>query len=430
MPASPDDVVGHHVPPCQYATFDRMRIRPLGRWIGFGLLGLVLLFAVWIGVSAIVYSPEYVSRVLTMRESSQVDYLENFPTRRLHASDDPYRYQIRLDPEADARLEMALVTDDLDEFMDSTDTQALIVIEDATIVFERYANGAGRDSMLTSFSVAKSFDSALIGIAIDEDFISDVSDPVTDYLPELAAKDPRLSDVTVAHLLSMSSGLDYSEMRWALFNGDDPLTTYHPDQRQVSLDAATRIADEPGRYFRYNKYHPQLLGMVLERATGMSVTEFTQTRLWSRIGMEFDGQWTLDSEQSGFEKMEAGLNARAVDFAKLGSLFLNGGDWNGSRVVSEDWIRASVSPDPERDGADYYRDDFGQWIHQDGAGWYGYFWYGRARPGSEPDFFAEGDHGQFIYVSPSADTVIVRIGSEFEVKGSVWVDAFHDYCST
>jgi CubicO group peptidase (beta-lactamase class C family) len=393
------------------------------------LLGVAGLFAVWFGVAALLYSPTYVARVLTMRESSQADYLENFPTRTLHASSSPYEYEVALDPGVEERLEAAFATADLEEFLASTATQALIIIEDDVVVFERYANGADRETLLTSFSVAKSFDSTLVGIAIDEGFIASVDDPITDYLPELAEEDPRLSEITIAHLLSMSSGLDYEEMRWALFNGDDPLTTYHPDQREVALEAATRIVDSPGEYFQYNKYHPQLLGMILERTTGMSVTEYTQTRLWDPIGMEFDGQWTLDSEANGFEKMEAGLNARPIDFAKLGSLFLAGGEWNGSRVVEEEWIQASVSSDPERDQSSHYRDDFGQWIYQDSEGWYGYFWYGRARNGSDPDFFAEGDHGQFVYASPSSSTVIVRMGTEFGLPSSEWIDAFYELAS-
>ena len=313
--------------------------------------------------------------------------------------------------------------------MASTSSQALLVIEDDVVVFEQYANGVTRDTMLTSFSVAKSFDSALVGIAVDEGFIASVDDPITDYLTELADEDPQLAGITVADLLSMASGLDYAEMRWALFNGDDPLTTYHPDQREVALRAATRIVESPGRYFQYNKYHPQLLGMILERTTGMSVTEYTQTRLWDPMGMEFDGEWTLDSEEHGFEKMEAGLNARPIDFAKLGSLFLAGGEWNGSRIVSQEWVEASVSADPARDQPEYYRDDFGQWIHQDGDGWYGYFWYGRSRGAARPDFFAEGDHGQFVYVSPAADTVIVRLGTQFGLPSSEWVDAFYELTS-
>ena len=135
----------------------------------------------------------------------------------------------------------------------------------------------------------------------------------------------------------MSSGLAYDESGWFLFNGDDPLTTYHPDQRQLAL-TNTRIAGPPGETFSYNKYHPQLLGMILERTTGMSVTAWTQTRLWDPLGMEFDGAWTLDSEASGFEKMEAGLNARAIDFAKLGRLFLHEGEWDGTQIVSPAWV--------------------------------------------------------------------------------------------
>lgn len=127
--------------------------------------------------------------------------------------------------------------------------------------------------------------------------------------------------MTIRHLLTMTSGLGYQAFRWGLFNGDDPLTTYYPDQRRLSL-STPEFVDTPGERFRYNKYHPQLLGMIIERTTAMSVTEWTQTRLWTPLGMAFDGAWYLDSTDSGFEKMEAGLNARAIDFAKLGHLFL------------------------------------------------------------------------------------------------------------
>ena len=170
--------------------------------------------------------------------------------------------------------------------------------------------------------------------------------------------------------------------------------------------------------------------MILERVTKMSVTEYTQSRLWEPLGMAYDGQWALDSDDSGFEKMEAGLNARAIDFAKLGSLFLADGEWNCSRIVSSQWVRASTSNDPERDQPSHYRDDFDQWIYADGGGWYGYFWYGRARPNADPDFFAEGDHGQFIYVSPAAGRVIVRMGTEYGIPSPEWIDAFYQLCSS
>jgi CubicO group peptidase (beta-lactamase class C family) len=93
--------------------------------------------------------------------------------------------------------------------------------------------------------------------------------------------------------------------------------SYYPDQRKISLEN-THIIDPPGQYFLYNKYHPQLLGMILERATGMSVTNYLQTRIWDPLGMEFGGSWSTDSEAFDFEKMETGVNARAIDFAKFG----------------------------------------------------------------------------------------------------------------
>jgi CubicO group peptidase (beta-lactamase class C family) len=221
----------------------------------------------------------------------------------------------------------------------------------------------------------------------------------------------------------MASGLEFEEMRWALFNGDDPLTTYYPDQREIALEN-TEIVDAPGEYFRYNKYHPQLLGMILERTTGMSVTEYTQTRLWDPLGMQYGGAWALDSEESGFEKMEAGLNARAIDYAKLGRLYLEGGRLNGVRIVPEAWVAESTALDPAIDDPAYYPDEFGQALYGDLDGWYGYMWYGMRRAGGPDDFFAEGDHGQFIYVSPARDLVIVRNGTEYGIGGFAWVQAF------
>ena len=172
-------------------------------------------------------------------------------------------------------------------------------------------------------------------------------------------------------LLRMAAGLDYQELRWFLFNGDDPLTTYYPDQREITLEN-TNIVDPPGLYFNYSKYHPQMLGMILERATDMSVTEYTQTRPWDPLGMEFDGAWALDSVESGFENMEAGLNAPAIDFAKLGQLFLQGGVWEGEQVVPEAWVEESTSLDPSSQDAAYYSHSFRPYVYDDGAGYYKY----------------------------------------------------------
>lgn len=374
---------------------------------------LALLVGAWIGGAAVIYSPEYVRRVLVWQESDVGDYLHNFPLRELTASSRPFLFAI--DPREErvaATFQAAFGVDDFASFLTTTETQAFIVIQNDRVTYERYFNGWQRDSMLTSFSVAKSFVSTLVGLAVREGQIGSLEDPITRYLPELGRRDARSDLVTIRHLLQMAAGYDYQESRWLLFNGDDPLTTYHPDQRAISL-SNTHIVAPPGQTFRYNKYHPQLLGLILERATGRSVTEWTQSRLWDPLGMEFGGAWALDSTSSGFEKMEAGLNARAIDFAKLGRLFLQQGQWEGQEILSPGWVAVATGADPR-----------GRAPAFDSNRYYAYMWWGMDRLDGSVDFYAAEDHGQYVYVSPVNQVIIVRLGTEYGIPSGRWVGAF------
>ncbi len=397
-------------------------------WLLAGLLGLIVLGLL---VASVVYSPEYVYRVLVWQESDYGDFMDNFTHRTLHAASEPFIFDLAPDEDRVRRaFEASLGVSDFDAFLEAADTQAFIVIQDDQILYENYFNGAQRDTLLTSFSVAKSYVTALVGIAVAEGHIKSIDDPITDYLPELAERDARFDDITIRHVMLMASGLDYQEMRPALFNGDDILATYYPDQREAALEF-TKIVDEPGDYFQYNKYHPQLLGLVLERATGMTVTDYMQQKLWTPIGAEFDGSWSLDSEGSGFEKMEAGLNARAIDFAKLGRLYLHGGTWDGQQVVPAEWVAESTRVDPALQREPYYANPMGQAIFDDLDGYYKYMWYGFFRGQDGYDFAAVGDHGQFIYVSPAKNLIIVRNGLEYgyDWTWSDWIKAAYDFVS-
>jgi Beta-lactamase len=207
--------------------------------------------------------------------------------------------------------------------------------------------------------------STLVGIAIDEGLIGAVSDPVTDYLPDLAERDPRFRQITLRDLLTMSSGIRYQEQMLPLPWGDDINTYYGVDLRELALDD-TQIEGPPGHEWLYNNYHPLLLGMVLERATGMSVSEYMATRLWRPLGAEEDATWNLDSEVSGFEKMESGVNAAPIDYARFGQLFLHEGEWNGTRIVSEDWVRAATASDTTTDPAEHYQ--YFWWVDTERAG--------------------------------------------------------------
>lgn len=277
----------------------------------------------------------------------------------------------------------------LDEFLARNDTMAFLVIKDDTVLVERYFNGYGHDSTVTSFSVAKSFVSTLIGIAIAEGHIGSIEDPVTRYVPELLQRDPRYRDVTLRHLLSMASGIRYAQdgTPW----GDAALTYYSTDLRALALSSP--ITGAPGQRFNYNNYHPLLLGLVLERTTGQPVAKYLEQKIWQPLGMEAPGSWSLDSEQSGFEKMESGMNARAIDFAKFGRLFLHQGNWNGRQLVPAYWVAAATRQDTSTDPAPFYQ----------------YFWWVNTKAGGK-HYFASGNHGQKIYIVPEQQLIFVRFG--------------------
>ncbi len=383
------------------------------------LLGLVALLLV---IAMLVYPPQYIFRTLAWGESDAFDW-QKFPSHPLEAAPAIYRFDAAPDPRVEEIFQELSGADDWNNFLEANNTQAFLVIQDGRILYENYFNDTRRDSLVTSFSVAKSFASALIGIAIDEGFIGSVDDPITTYLPELAERDPGFKEITIRHLLLMASGLEYEEFRPLLFNSDDILTTYYPDQRKISLQN-THIIDPPGQYFHYNKYHPQLLGMILERATGMPVAAYLQTRIWDKLGMEFDGSWSTDSIASDFEKMETGVNARAIDFAKFGVLYLNGGNWQGVQVVSQDWVNESTQPLLPENYDEYYPVYFNS---MPGRGYYKYMWWGMTRADGSYDFSAEGDKGQFIYVSPHKNLVIVRNGTDFGIPTIEWLRLFYDF---
>jgi CubicO group peptidase (beta-lactamase class C family) len=156
----------------------------------------------------------------------------------------------------------------------------------------------------------------------------------------------------------------------------------------------TEIERAPGLGWHYNNFNPLLLGLILERATDMAVADYMETRLWRPMGAEADASWSLDSEDSGFEKMESGINARARDFARFGLLMLRGGRAETRRVVASGWVRAATV-----DRSGYFGYDLGWWVE---AG---------SRGGQLP-FVVRGKYGQVVAVDPAQGAVVVRLGSD------------------
>ncbi len=318
---------------------------------------------------------------------SDADDWKRFPTRTMQASPEPVVFAAGAPIAFPERLfEEDSGSYSLDAFLQQTNTTALIILHGDEVIYEEYFNGGNRTATVMSFSAAKSFLSTLVGIAIDEGAIHSLDDPITAYVPELAKHDPRYADITLRHLITMSSGLRWERTSAAI---DDSFISYYaPDLRAAALDVP--IVGPPGASFTYNDYNPLLLGMALERATGVSVSEYMETRLWQPMGAEGEASWSLDSEQSGFEKTFAGLNGRAIDFAaKLGWLYLNEGRNGERQVVPAAWVEAAVT-DATGDG-------------------YGYYWWIDAERGG---YWAEGDKCQYIYVYPPANLVLARTGRD------------------
>ena len=301
----------------------------------------------------------------------------------------------------------------LSDLFTQTDTKAFIVIHDDTVIYETYPNEARRDPINTSFSVAKSVTSALIGIAIDERKINSVEDPVIRYIPELKGRG--LDTLTIRHMLTMSSGVPYQVSNdgmcfLALPFSDDAQQYYSPNLRKIAL--SVQRSDEPiGAYFRYNDDYLLLEGLILERVTGGHVAEYLQNKIWKPLGMEYPASWSLDSEADGFEKTNSALNARAIDFARFGLLFLHKGKWHGRQIISEKWVSESTAPDPtdQRPWRVYAR-----WPQA--GGYYKFHWWGLKNPDGTYDYMAWGVREQIIYISPSRNMVVVRFGAEPDPK--------------
>jgi len=373
---------------------------------------MLLLLAVALGAALLAYPAEYVWRVLAWRDADADDH-GRFPMRRIAPAADAQPLPRRpAEAEVRAAWQSAGGGADMDAELAALGTQAFLVVRSGEVIGERYFNGASRESWVTSFSVVKSIDAVLLGIAIADGAIASIDDPVTRHLPELARRDPRFERITLRHLVDMASGIRYRE--FPFLHGDDALTYYHPRLRELALQGV-RIEAEPGRVFHYNNYHPLLLGMVLERATGMPVARYLERKLWQRAGMVGEASWSLDSEASGFEKMESGLNARAEDFARFGLLMLQGGRMNGRQVVPAGWVQWSTTPPDPPPG--YYAQS--PLAARPGA-WYHAHWWGQRRAQGGHDFAARGNHGQFVFVSPANGIVIVRHGWRYGLSVAEW----------
>lgn len=322
---------------------------------------------------------------------ADVNDYKKFPSRPLKANPGGFSFHTT----AHGRFPKMLNGIPFDRFLEENKTLSFLIIRRDSLLYEQYFRGYNQESIVPSFSMAKSVTSILTGCAIDDGLIKSVEEPITTYIPELSQKG--FDKVKILHLLQMTSGINFNE---SYFNPFGHAASFYYGLNLRKSVAKLNLEVEPGKRFEYVSGNTQLLGLVLERALkGKTITDYLQEKIWTPLGMEYDASWSIDRKNNGLEKTFCCLNARARDFARIGRLYKNKGNWNGRQIVSQKWVEESTKADSTSS-----------------ANLYQYQWW---LPTPGQDFLAEGLMGQYIYVHPAKDLIIVRLGKN-EGKTDWW----------
>lgn len=278
------------------------------------------------------------------------------------------------------------------EKINKLDPVAFLMVQGGKIKYEKYWHGYSDSSLSNSFSMAKTIISLLVGIAIDEGYIKNVDQKVGDFIPEFAQKP---NDVlSIKDLLTMSSGLNWDEAYSSPFS----ITTqayYGNDLFGLIKDL--KVVEEPGVQWEYLSGNTQVLAFVLKNATGKNISDYASEKLWKPLGAKNEALWCLD-KKNGMEKAYCCFNSNARDFARIGQMVLNDGMFKGVEIVSKKYIDDATKP------AINLANDKGKLVD-----FYGYqFWIVQYKSYKIP--FARGILGQYIFVIPDKNAVVVRLG--------------------
>ena len=360
------------------------------------LLGLLVLLV----IAAIIFYPKYKMLNHTIHLFDEDRIVENFrgfkdiwPVSTMTASSQPHKYPQGNEIKLPDDFQYNGQSYNTDQFLKDSWTTGFLVIQNDSIVYEKYYLGNTESTQNISWSMAKSFISALFGIAMQENYISDVMKPVEAYVPEL--KGTAYGTVRIKDVLQMSTGVKFNE-DYGDFDSDINRwgRGFALGGSQDEFAGTLERELEPGTVNHYVSINTHVLGMILTRATGRSITDYMQEKLWEPLGMEYDAYWLKDGED--MEMVLGGLNTTLRDYAKIGSLFMHKGNWNGKQLIPEPWIRASLTPDAPHVQPG---EEFG----------YGYQWW--IPESDEGEFMAVGIYNQNIYINPTSKTVIVKLSA-------------------
>jgi CubicO group peptidase (beta-lactamase class C family) len=286
-------------------------------------------------------------------------------------------------------------------FAEGRNTQGVVVVHEGEIVAEWYADGADAESWGASWSMAKSFTSALIGIAIDDGLIAGVDEPMTTWYPDWAGSDRE--GITLRDVLQMSSGLDWDEnYNPSAVAESEIIQMVLGEQDQLAYAASRPAEHEPGTNWSYSSGDTMLLSDVLAQATGMPVADYAEQEIFGPLGIDQVDWW---QDARGHTLTYCCLDTTSRNFARFGLLYEQEGRWGDERVVPAGWVEDSLEPASDSDGI------------------YGYQWWLDDPEGAPDDTFAAVGHdGQYIWVIPSLDLVVVRNGTYVKDPGEPVAD--------
>jgi len=342
------------------------------------ILPVLILFISWMSL------PYYLSRALIYQKPG-IEDLSIFPYRKVEAGS-PIPWAIH------SNYNRFRLPDSLRNDIESYNTTALLVACHNSILHEEYWDGYSDSSLTNSFSMAKSIVSVLIGCLWDEGKIRDLDQPVTDFLSPTGEQ--RMKNLRIRDLLTMSSGLDWDESYSAAFS---VTTQAYYGKDLPGLVLSLGMAEPPGKIFRYRSCDSQLLGLIIEKASGMTLSEYASQKLWQPLGAAYPAVWSLD-QRDGTEKSFCCFYSNARDFARFGQMVLDSGAFMGKQIVSREYLRQATS------SASHLKDKDGKTCN-----WYGYQFWKLHHKGIDC-LLARGILGQYIFIVPAKDMVIVRLG--------------------
>lgn len=343
------------------------------------ILGLLILIAL-----ILIILPRYAIRALWYQKPNLDDY-EIFSNHIIEAGE-YHPWDISGD------YNKKELSDDVRQRMIDYDPVAFLVIQDEKIIYEEYWDGYNENSISNSFSMAKSIVSLLVGAALDDGYIKSLDQKVGDFIPSFNEGDK--DKITIRHLLKMSGGLNWNEAYASLFS---PTTESYYGTDLVGMVNDLKAVKEPGVDYYYSSIESEALAMIVQKATGKSISEYASEKYWQHIGAKHDALWSLDNKD-GIEKSYCCFNSNARDFARWGQLVLNKGQWDGKQLISEDYLRQAITP------ATHLKDEEGKQVD-----FYGYQWWIIDYKGLNIPYM-RGILGQYVFAIREKNAVVVRLG--------------------